>query len=183
MYEGKRIYLSIGAVQVPDVKKYIKRAYTVVAYEPEKIAFTRYQNFVHPNFFCFNKAVSDFDGKTILYFSGGGSTIFDKIDPGDYPDEKYEVDVVSLSSILKSVLNVKILHINCEGSEIPIIMGTPLDLFERCSSIWIEFHGIAHYPKLGITDEMIDECVEKLKASFKAKDFKTYHPYWQFRQK
>lgn len=171
MYEGKRVYLSIGALDVAGIKCRLKSGYTVVAYEPEEKAFARYQEIEHQkNLLIFNKAVSDFNGKTTLY----DYTILSQKNF----ENCREIEVVSLDSILNSIKKVHILHLNCEGAEIPIIMGTSLDNFEKCTRIWVEFHQfVSHFC---ITDEMVQACVERLGQRFKVKNQYTYHPDYKF---
>lgn len=178
MYEGKRLYVSIGAMQAKDVVPKIKRGFTVIAYEPEKIAFEAYKKIEHPNFFCFDKAVSDYNGKTVLYAEGGNSAIVES--DYKYPD-RYEVDVVSLDSILDSITCVAVLHLNCEGAEIPILMGTSLKNLRKCNRIYVEFHAFAARCK--VTDQMVKDCVQRLSKGFVVKDKKTYHPYFEFIRK
>jgi len=177
MYEGKRVFLSVGALQVPGIKDQLKNGYTVVAYEPEKEAFARYRTVEHKNFFPINKAVSDFNGKVTLQADGGNSSILDTPDK-TWIKETYEVEVVSLESVLRKIKKVQVLHLNCEGAEIPILMNTSLDLLERCKRIYVEFHTFRK--NLCIADEEVQTCVKRLGQRFKVKDKHTYHPYYEF---
>ena len=173
MYEGKRVYLSIGALCPVGIKDILQKGFTVVAYEPEKKAFAKYQEIEHPNLFIFNKAVSDFNGQTTLY----DCTIL----PQDTFENHASVEVVSLDSDLDPIKKVHILHLNCEGSEIPIIMNSSLDNFAKCKRIWVEFHQFVS--RLRITDKMVQECVARLGQRFKVKDQHTYHPDYEFLKK
>lgn len=177
MYEGKRICLSIGALQVPGIRSKIKAGYTVVAYEPEKEAFAKYQKIKDKNFICFNEAVSDFNGETVLYVDGGNSSITTNRDSYKYKNE-YKVKVVSLDSVLESIKFVHILHLNCEGAEIPILMNTSLLNLRKCGRIYVEFHAFA--ARCRVTDEMVQACVKRLSENFVVKDCHTYHPYYEF---
>lgn len=182
MYEGKRLFISVGALQAQGVRDQLRTGYTVIAYEPEKAAFERYQEIKDDNFVCHNKAVSDFEGRAILRVSAGASTILDTSSNELYP-ESYEVDVVTLDSVLDPIKSVHVLYLNCEGSEIAIIMGTSLDNLAKCRRIHVEFHGLGHYPRLCIADEAIRACVRRLGQRFKIKDRHTYHPYYEFLRK
>lgn len=170
MYEGKRVYLSIGALSVVGINGRLKAGYTVVAYEPDEKAFAKYQEIESSNLFIFNKAVSDFNGQTTLY----NYTIL----PQKNFESSREIEVVSLDSVLSPIKKVQTLHLNCEGAEIPIIMGTSLDNFEKCTRIWVEFHKFVS--NFNITDEMVQACVERLGQRFHVKDQKTYHPDYVF---
>ena len=178
----KGIYLSIGALQAQDVGKLLRVGYKVIAYEPLKSAFATYQSlkesrpFIHREFICFNKAVSSYNGSTTLKGSDGSSTIWNiecKV--------IQHVEVVSLDSILKDVPEVSVLNLNCEGSEIEIIMGTSLANLKKCKCIAIEFH--KHSQKLNMTDKMIADCIDKLASLFEVVDKRTYHPYFEFFRK
>ena len=180
MYEGRRLFISVGALQVQGVKNKLRSGFTVIAYEPEKIAFMKYQEIKDSHFVCHDKAVCDFEGRMTLWIDGGNSTILDTRSNDSFQDS-YEVDVVTLDSVLKPVKSVHGLYLNCEGSEIPIIMGTSLDNFVKCRRIYVEFHKFVK--RLRITDEIIEACVQKLGQQFTIKDKHTYHPYYEFLRK
>ena len=173
MYEGKRIYLSIGALDVAGIKDRLDKGFTVVAYEPEEKAYVKYQSVKHQNLFIFNKAVSDFDGQTVLY----DCTILSQESFG----RRSDVEVVSLDSVLDPIKEVHVLHLNCEGSEIPILMNTKMKNLVKCKRIRVEFHKFV--PRFCITDETVQACVQRLGQRFKAKDQHTYHPDYVFLEK
>ena len=82
-----------------------------------------------------NEAVSDFDGVTQLRsYNGGeqGDTICTKWQSHVVDSEHFngsrEVQVVSMTSVLRRFERVRELWLNCEGSEIPILMNTPVEL-------------------------------------------------------
>ena len=184
----KGIYLSIGALQAKAIRDILTAGYKVIAYEPEKRAFVDYQSLkksqpiIYREFTCFNQAVSSYEGTATLQISGGGdggnSTILKN--PIKHYDE-YTVKVVSLKSILEPLEEVEIMNINCEGSEIDIILGTPIEFLVKCKSIAIEFH--KHHKMLKQTDEMIQNCIDKLQKHFEVDDHHTYHPYFEFVRK
>jgi len=184
----RKIYLSIGALQAKGIQGHLIAGYKVIAYEPEKRAFAAYQNLkelkpiAFNHFMCFNQAVGSYEGTATLQISGGGdggcSTILQT--PVNHYDE-YTVKVVSLKSILEPLEEVEIMNINCEGSEIDIILGTPIEFLVRCKNISIEFH--KHYEMLKQTDEMIESCIKKLQERFEVDDHQTYHPYFEFIRK
>ncbi len=86
-----------------------------------------------------------------------------------------------MSSILKRFDKIDELHINCEGSEIPIILGTDLLLFEKCMFIQVQFHDFV--PFLSVTEEDVRACIEKLQQSFTIEQIKRGSTTFVFRRK
>lgn len=132
-----------------------------------------------------NEAVSDFDGVTQLRsYNGGeqGDTICTKWQPhvvdSEYFNGSREVQVVSMTSVLRRFERVRELWLNCEGSEIPILMNTPVELLARCSYISVEFHRFSSF--LSITNGDVIACVQRLTAVFEPQCIEDYHPYYEF---
>jgi len=171
----KKLYVSIGALQAFQVVDKLECGFRIVAYEPEKQAFQKYQEIENPDFTCYNKAVSNFEGMTFLCSDGGNSTILKR---EDFSGKSYLVEVVTLDSILKQFEEVDVLHINCEGSEVPILISTSLDNLKRCKAIFVEFHRFCR--KLHITNKMITACLRRLQSEFEVVNLGTYHPYYEF---
>jgi FkbM family methyltransferase len=135
-----------------------------------------------------NEAVSDFDGvsKLQLYRGGQqGDTICSQwqqhVVEKEYFDGSREVRVVTMASVLRRFNRVRELWLNCEGSEIPILMGTPVELLTRCQYISVEFHRFSSF--LNITNGDVIACVHKLSEKFDAKCVEDYHPYYEFFRK
>lgn len=49
-------------------------------------------------------------------------------------------EALPLSSVLSDIPRVDYLKLDCEGSEIGILLGTPAELLRRCRWIGVEFH-------------------------------------------
>jgi FkbM family methyltransferase len=137
---------------------------------------------------CHSEAVSDFNGKTVLYYYRGGpigNSITmawrGHVELHEYFERKMEVQVVSMESVLQRFARVKELWLNCEGAEILILMNTPAHLFARCDYISVEFHRFSSF--LNITNGQILACVERLKEHFRPVLGEDYHPYWEFFRK
>lgn len=161
---------------------WLKNHYRVVAYEPERQAFQRYREIKSNDFVCYNEAVSGSEGTAVLHVNGstgGNSTI---LPLSEYDSlaacNSYMVKVVALNDVLERLGEVDVLDLNCEGSEIAIIMCTSLDNLARCKKIVVEFHKFR--PSLNITDEMVQSCVAKLRKRFVVVDKQTYHPIYDF---
>ncbi|MEI6350355.1 MAG: FkbM family methyltransferase [Verrucomicrobiota bacterium] len=62
---------------------------------------------------------------------------------------KIPVDVISLEQVMKenAIERVRICKLDCEGSELEILAGLPLELAERFDALVIEFHSEVYDPK------------------------------------
>jgi len=174
-----KILLSIGSVTSKEAIDYIKQGFIVYAYDPRKSAFEDYlkvQRIYSSSMYPYALAVSDFNGESDLSQPYDGSatiTIFEKVKPGSY-----KVQTVSMASILKQFKHIDLLLINCEGSEIPIILNTDLYLFEKCYQIDVSFHHFVSYLK--ITMHQIKQCLDKMHTSFNYTLIKPKHPFYSF---
>ncbi|MHA2120009.1 MAG: hypothetical protein ACW990_02265 [Promethearchaeota archaeon] len=140
----------------------------VEAYEPKIDVYEAYKKQVAPNkrFKVFQKAVSSRDGIGILKLKHTQSTICIM---KEETKEFYPVELVSMESVLKGVLDkfgyIDKLLINCEGSEIPIINWTPIELFDKCKFMFVQFHPFLK--ALRIDSKQVLKCIQKLESCFK----------------
>lgn len=175
---GKKILLSIGSVTAEEAIEYIEQGFIVHAYDPRKSVVEDYLAIqkVDVNMHSYELAVSDFNGWADLSYSYNGAATI------NFPDEvkpnSYRVQVVSMVSILKRFEHIDFLLINCEGAEIPIILNTDLLLFEKCNRIDVSFHRFVPYLK--ITTCQVQQCLDKLCASFSCTLVKPKHPFFSF---
>lgn len=134
---------------------------------------------------CHNEAVSDKNGKAqLIYYKDGniGNSIChtwrEGINEDDIYDKIVTIPMISMADVLNRFSEVKELWLNCEGSEIPILMNTPLELLKRCEYISCEFHRFSSFLK--ITNGQIKTCIERLKEIFEPVLGEDYHPYYEF---
>ena len=175
---SNKIIISIGALSPQQVKDTLIDGRFVVAYEPRKEIYEAYTKINDSNFTCFPHAVSGKAGTTIFHEHGGSSTICDMSLPHYQIDDEYEVEVVAMGDILSKYNGVRTLYLNCEGSEIPILMDTPIELLMRCKHINVEFH--QNCPYLNISKEDVMACVKKLEEKFQANLVSKENPYYTF---
>ncbi|MFX0138508.1 MAG: hypothetical protein ACFFDN_33000 [Candidatus Hodarchaeota archaeon] len=153
----------------------------VEAYEPKIDVYKAYKEKVAPNkrFKVFQKAVSNTNGVAILKLRRTQSTICITEDEGV---EFYPVETVSMESVLKRVLSkfgyVDKLLLNCEGSEIPIINWTPIELFDKCKFIFVQFHPFIKV--LNINKSQVLKCIKKLETNFKPDCISTRYFKYRF---
>lgn len=134
------------------------------------------------------EAVTDKNGVMILYkFKGGplGDSIYPKwqkdISKSEYFDGEVKVKTVSMASILRTFPVVRECYMNCEGSEIPILLNTPLNLLGRCQYLCVEFHRFSSF--LDISNGDVLRCVERLRPLFNICCIEDYHPAYEFTRK
>ena len=170
--------ISVGSMSPQQVRATLNSGRIVVAYEPRKEIYEAYTKIKHSRFTCFPCAVSGKAGTTILHEHGGASSICDMSLPHYHIDDEYEVEVVAMSDILLKYNGVRTLNLNCEGSEMSILMDTPIELLMRCKHIDVEFH--QNCPYLNISKEDVMACVKKLEEKFVATRVSDENPYYSF---
>jgi len=141
----------------------------IESYEPSKDNFEKLKKINNPKFKAFNKAVSDFTGKSNFNvfgygWDGGSNTL---IDSKRTPTESYKVDVISIDDILKNHSKVALLKLDCEGAEKNILLNGDLNLLSRCDQISVEFHSFRDY--FDITKKDVDKIIERLSKRFHCK--------------
>lgn len=178
MDKEKKILLSIGSVTAKEAIGYIEQGFIVYAYDPRKEVFQDYLSVqeLYKDIYPFELAVSDFNGRAELSYSYNGAATINL--PGKIKPNSYSVQVVSMESVLKQFERIDFLLINCEGAEIPIILNTDLSLFEKCDRIDVSFHRFVPYLK--ITPRQVQQCLNKMCASFSCTLVKPKHPFFSF---
>lgn len=124
------------------------------------------------------QAISDKEGFADLYLAGQSSslTLIEGV-PLVKVRTRTLASALYLAESMYGVASPKILFMNCEGEEIPIIQQTPMEELLKFKRIQIEFH-----PKL-YSDEVLQSCVNKLTKHFTL--YKSYgsvskHPRFNF---
>lgn len=189
--EHKKVFISIGWWTCKMIRERLESdpSCYIEAYDPLDRVYQGYLKIAekYPNqFIPSNKAVSSESraGVALLNIKSTKSTICPVL-PGEgkrFSFNKHApltVEVISINSILDRFEHIDELHINCEGSEIPMIMENDPTLFERCDFIQVQFHEFV--PFLDITKADVMECVEKLKSSFTAERMRK-KPNWIFKR-
>ena len=174
------IVISIGSFSAEQALMELGSSRTVVAYDPRRAMCEAYSKINDPKFRWFPQAVSGKAGKLTFYEHGGSSTVLPMTNCPFEIDDVYEVDVVAMADVLLPYADVERLSLNCEGSEISIIMDTPIELLARCRSIGVEFHHFCDY--LNISNEEVQQCVDKLKNRFVSRVIDPVQPYITFRR-
>ena len=177
----QNVIISIGSFSAAQVVKELRNNKTVIAYDPRKAMCKDYAEINHPNFKWFAQAVSGKPGKLTFYEHEGSSTVLPMTDCPFAIDDTYEVDVVAMSDVLLTYPEIERMTINCEGSEISIIMDTPIELLARCKDIGVEFHRFCKY--LNISVEDVKKCVKKLEERFTSRVIDPTQPYMTFRRR
>jgi FkbM family methyltransferase len=90
-----------------------------------------------------------------------------------------EVSAVTFSDIIAKYGQFDYVYINCEGSEIPIILTTPMETLLKCSVLFVQFHRFIGL----VSDSDIEQCLKKLKNDFEFKIIEPQYPNYKFIQK
>lgn len=177
----KPIIISIGAFSPLQALDSLQGNHHVVVYEPRGDICEGYSKIEMPDFEWYQCAVSGIEGRMIFHQHEGSSTILPVTNCPFVIDDEYEVDVVAMSDVLSPYPVVHRMSMNCEGSEISIIMETPIELLARCKSIDVEFHKFCDY--LSITNEDVQRCVSKMEKRFICNIADPIPPFITFKRK
>ena len=122
-------------------------------------------------FFVFNMAVSAQSGKTTFYkYEGNGQD--NGIIEHTEDDKKrivnsYEVETMTVYDILGAIEgdNIDLLKLDCEGSEVSILLGLNSESLSKIRQITVEFHNFYDKFKNKISDDDVRLCVQKLQSN------------------
>jgi hypothetical protein len=81
--------------------------------------------------------------------------------------DSYPVKTISIRSILEKHDEIEELHLVCEGEEMPILLGTPIELLLKCRVIVPCF--LWQYSHLHQTEKMEKECLVKMSKYYVVK--------------
>ena len=179
-----KIIISIGSFTVGDVHHLLKtnKLCYIEAYEPRPDIYEEYVKIakLYPGrFIPVDKAVCNYTGKALLKGKKTRSTIC--FVQRNFSNKSFEVEVISISSILERFDEIDELHLNCEGAEIPMIQCTDLSLFKKCKYILVQFHDFV--PSFCITKQDVKICVNKLRLGFESKIIHRKYTTYEFRRK
>jgi FkbM family methyltransferase len=138
----------------------------VECYEPDIQAFAFMQRTMsHPKLNLINKAVTSVAGRKTFYsaspMNGGNSLLPNSREFGRYPDSSiYEVEVESIETILNKFPRVDLLKMDCEGSEVDIILNTKREALQKVLQMTVEFHDFCFKD---MTTDKTDACIKRLK--------------------
>jgi FkbM family methyltransferase len=138
----------------------------VECYEPDIQAFGYMSQAIHhPKLNLINKAVASSAGRKIFYsaspMNGGNSLLPNSREWGRYPDfSTYEVDVESMDTILNRFSKIDLLKMDCEGSEIDILLNTKKEALKKIVQMTVEFHDFCFKE---MTTDKTDACIKRLK--------------------
>jgi len=116
--------------------KYMPKIY---CFEPLKkyalIIQTKFSSY--NNVFVFPLAISDKNGKDIIYINNDSSSMFDK--RGD----PCEIETITLDKVMidNNITHIDLIKINIEGEEYPLLeYMIKNSLIEKCDNIQVQFH-------------------------------------------
>ena len=163
---------------------------TVIAYEPSHLLCenelkelnNKYERFTfHPNAIWSEKktlVLSDFSDK-----EGGISGVANSIIPhksdtrkdGRYIRDRYEVECISLDTVLSPHDKVDLLKIDIEGSEIEVLTKISEDNIRKCDQVCVEFHLFCQGEyAIKITQADLDSIISRMQSlGFKSKKNKS----------
>jgi FkbM family methyltransferase len=137
----------------------------VECFEPDQDGCSHIRQMINdPKFTLINKAVAGISGRRSFYrvgpINGGNSLLPGSREYGKDPGNTiFDVDVVSLDSILDKYQTVDLIKMDCEGAEIEIIEKT--QQWSKVKQITIEFHDFCFK---SITLKDVERCEDILKS-------------------
>lgn len=168
------VALDFGANVGKITERMAKTGATVYAFEPDPNAFKELENKFKniANVICINKAVSDHNGKTKLYFndrykedpikwSVGTSLLEDK--PHMDTSAFHEVEVVDVAQVLNDIKEpIGLIKVDIEGEEIKVLNRIiDSNIVNRARNIVVETH--ERFPTLKRPTEELRQKIKKLK--------------------
>ncbi|HOG19297.1 MAG TPA: FkbM family methyltransferase [Salinivirgaceae bacterium] len=137
----------------------------IIAVEPNKSNFTQLQRNVSDcninNISCYNYAIGDKNGISKLYQGlSPNHSIIDSYNLSD--NNKYEeVEVKTLEGLVHDLdLNcIDFLKMDCEGAEYSIFNSTPDSVFDKITTISMEFHDLKD--KRFTAENLVEKLIER----------------------
>jgi hypothetical protein len=180
-YETGEVILSVGYYQTQEIKdlyascppKYLE------AYEPRDPVYTQYLSLCEscPGFRPVNKAVTG-DGRDVHLTVRRCSTSVCL--PPSHGSKL--IKSISLSEVAKAVYSeygtVDKLLMNCEGSEVDIVLKTPSDVFSLIKTVVVSFH--LFVPDFKITEDAYRRCIAKLSRTHTGRLLNESRYWWRF---
>lgn len=126
----------------------------IIAIEPDatNLSLLKSNCATRKNMLIVNAAVSDRDGEMNLYLGRSiNHSLLDDYALNEKGGQSKVVRVVSLASLFKeaNISQVDFLKMDCEGAEYSIIEAAAKDIFDRVSTISLEFHDLRDSTKTG----------------------------------
>ncbi len=119
----------------------------VTAYEPDPLSYNiSRQSITHPKFRIHNKAVAASEGKRMFYSPKPGScgnSLYNEHHAFKFNPEQpqnFEVETVSLATILKGIEKIDLVKMDVEGAELEILEATSIEDLRKIKQLSIEFH-------------------------------------------
>jgi FkbM family methyltransferase len=171
--------LSIGWFTKNDIIKLLRfrNNIHIVAYDPCQEVLQEYKSIESSRLKVEGEAVEAGRGirKLFIDSSNRGATSTKR---GPL-ENTVDVSTLTLSDVIAKHGEFDYVYINCEGSEIPIILNTPLEVLLQCAVLFVQFHKF-----LGLVSESeIEQCINKLKTHFNYKVIEERYPNYKFVQK
>ncbi|MBM3256791.1 MAG: FkbM family methyltransferase [Candidatus Liptonbacteria bacterium] len=137
---------NIGVFSVKVAK--VSPSVRVYAYEPLPANFAVLEENVRQNGLeervkPWKLAVSDHRGSASLYWDDrnrGGGTLLPDLE--GHGAKSLQVECITLEDVFRAnnILECEYLKIDCEGTEVPLLMNAPREIFSRIKTITLEWH-------------------------------------------
>jgi len=170
--------LSIGAFTARETRAKLDDHCEVIAYEPKRSYAEEVKSIDSDLFYHLPFAVGTEDGVATFREMGDtssnlASTILSGESEKFRTKDSYEVEVEDIKKILEKWKPINEIYFDCEGSEISLIMETPVELFLQAEYIEIEFHTFLEH--LNQTKEQVSACLEKFDFHYRVE---VKNDYW-----
>jgi FkbM family methyltransferase len=124
----------------------------VIAYEPNSEAFRALERNIHANHLesiieSHQFAVTDSEGKTVHFPKA--SSAYNRILPEGSPVEYETINTINLAAIMRGLVRVDLLKLDCEGAEWDILRAADRAVLEGIHAIRMEYH-------MGLRDTVTD---------------------------
>lgn len=171
--------LSIGWFVKNDILKLLRFRGNIyiVAYDPCAEVVREYKSLVSPRLEVECEAVEGQSGMARLFVdpANRGATSTRR----GTSDNTIEVPAVTFSEIIAKYGEFDFVYINCEGSEIAILLTTPVETLLQCAVIFVQFHKFIGL----VSNTDIRNCINKLEAYFDPELIEANYPNYKFVRK
>lgn len=171
--------LSIGWFVKKDIQNLLRFRdnIDIVAYDPCAEVIREYESIGSPRLEAVCKAVEGDRGTTRLFVdpANRGATSTRR----GTSENTIEVDALTFSDVLARHGDFDCVYMNCEGSEIPILLTTPVGALLRCPVIFVQFHKF-----IGLVScADLHACLKKLEPYFDSQVVDPNYPNYKFLRK
>jgi len=174
-------YISIGTMSIEKFWKIRNenKKILVEAYEADIKQYSELLQIKDDLFMPYNCLVSSCSGIGRLYIPDGQLTKASMLEHKHAKNVIVYLPTLHIDTILSKHDKICKLDMNCEGSEIQILMYADINLLKRVRIMYVEFHSFREHD-IGTSEEDVTRVIERLATHFTPECINEKHPVYRF---